>query len=268
MIHRGKHNLLGILVDAIDYEAAVNKIISSAKASRPFSVTALAVHGLMVGAMDKSHRHRLNRFDLVCPDGQPVRWGINALHRTDLAVRVYGPTLMLKTCQKAEQEGVSVFLLGGDEALLNRLSDALLKKYPQLKIAGRRPSKFRELTTSERSEMITEVRESGAQILFVGLGCPRQEIFVYECCEDFQMPCLAVGAAFAFHAGVMAQAPAYIQKYGLEWLFRLLHEPRRLWRRYLFLNPAFVALFLLQWTKIRCLDVNDTQEPTSEHAYG
>ena len=268
MIDRGKHNVLGIRVSAVDYDSAVAQICAAAVARQPLRVTALAVHGVMTGVLDKAHRYRLNQFDLICPDGQPVRWALNWLHGTQLQDRVYGPDLMLKLCAAAEERELSVFLLGADKAMLHRLRESLVSRYPRLKIAGMRPSLFRQLTTDERSDMVNEVRASGADVMFVGLGCPRQEIFVYECCDDFHVPCLAVGAAFAFHAGVTKQAPSWMQRAGLEWLFRLGQEPRRLWRRYVLLNPAYLALLLLQRSKIRVLDDTDTQKPTFEHGYG
>ncbi len=268
MIERGKHNVLGVLVDAVDYEAAVEAIARAAREGRGLSVTALAVHGVMTGVQDTTHRHRLNRFDLVCPDGQPVRWALNRLHGAALPDRVYGPTLMLKTCERAEQDGLPIFLFGADLEMLAALSAGLLRRFPRLRIAGQRASKFRQLTRAERDDLINEVRASGARITFVGLGCPRQEVFVYECCQDLRMPCLAVGAAFAFHAGLLPQAPPWMQRAGLEWLFRLIQEPRRLWRRYLLLNPAYATLLGLQWCGWRRPSTDDTHPPAAECLYG
>lgn len=268
MIDRGRHNIIGVLINAVDYEAAVERIVTSAKARQPLGVTALAVHGVMTGVLDRVHRHRLNCFDLIVPDGQPVRWALNRLHGTDLKDRVYGPNLMLKTCARAEQDGVSIFLLGSDKPMLERLQASLLDRFPKLKIAGTRPSAFRQIRPEEKQELIDDVRNSGAEITFVGLGCPRQEVFVYEFCQELGMPCLAVGAAFAFHAGVLPQAPAWMQRMGLEWLYRLTKEPLRLWKRYVVLNPIYVTLLMLQLGRLRCPDVNDTTKPTTELLYG
>lgn len=268
MIDRGRHNVLGVLINAVDYEAAVHRIIDAAKGRQTLGVTALAVHGVMTGAMDDEHRHRLNKLDLIVPDGQPVRWALNRLHGTKLDDRVYGPTLMLKTCAEAEKQGVSIFLLGSDQAMLDRLSASLLERFPALKIAGMRPSAFRQITPEEKAELIAEVRNSGAEITFVGLGCPRQEVFVYEFGQDLSMPCLAVGAAFAFHAGELDQAPPWMQRLGLEWFYRLTKEPTRLWRRYLLLNPLYVSLLALQMIGFRCPDANSTKAPQAELLYG
>ena len=269
MIDRGKHNILGVLVDAVDYEAAVGKIITAGANRQPLSVTALAVHGVMTGAMDDTHRHRLNKMDLIVPDGQPVRWALNGIHKAKLPDRVYGPTLMLKTCEAAEKEGLSIFLLGSDSEMLAKLKESLLKKFPKLKIAGMRPSLFRQMKSEEeKQQLIDDVKSSGAHITFVGLGCPRQEIFAYEFRDALGMPLLAVGAAFAFHAGCLEQAPAWMQDRGLEWLFRLSREPKRLFKRYVVLNPLYASMVALQALKLRCPDTSSTTPPTTECLYG
>jgi len=246
MINRGKSNILGVLIDAVDYEGAVDVIIRAAKEKRPAAVSALAVHGLMTGVMDREQKFRLNHFDLLVPDGQPVRWVLNALHGADLPDRVYGPNLTLHVCAKAAEEKLPVFFYGSTPAILESLKTSLESKYPDLIIAGMEPSKFRCLQPNEKPELATRIRASGASIIFVGLGCPRQEAFAYELREILGMPILAVGAAFPFIAGIISQAPAWMQKSGLEWAFRLLSEPKRLWRRYLFLNPAYIVLVALQ----------------------
>ncbi len=217
MIDRGKHNILGIRVDAVDYEAAVERILAAAKAQHPLAVSALAVHGLMTGATDPTHRHRLNRFDLLVPDGQPVRWALNWLHGAGLPDRVYGPNLMLEVCRQAEQERLPIFLFGGSEELLALLRQRLESRYPKLCISGVRPSRFRRLSAQERDEIVGAIRDSGSAITFVGLGCPRQEVWVYEFRDALSMPLIAVGAAFNFHAGLLPQAPPLLQRYGLEW---------------------------------------------------
>ena len=147
MIDKGKHNVIGVNVCAIDYESAVDKIINAAKTRRPLGVSALAVHGVMTGVMDSKHRHRLNQLELIVPDGQPVRWALNLLHGCKLKDRVYGPNLMLETCSKAAKEGVSIFLFGGKQELLDTLESQLKRKFPELKIAGKLASKFRTVST-------------------------------------------------------------------------------------------------------------------------
>lgn len=268
MMDRGKNNLLGVLVDGIDYDAAIERIVGAARERRPYAVTALAVHGVMTGHMDREHRARLNQLDLVVPDGQPVRWALNLLHQTDLADRVYGPELMLRVLGEAEREGLGIYLYGSVPKVLGTLMETLHGRFPRLHICGAEPSKFRRLTESERGDVISRIRQSGAQITFVGLGCPRQEVWAYEYRDALSMPILAVGAAFDFHAGTAAQAPRWMQDRGLEWVFRLAHEPRRLWRRYALLNPWYLGLVAAQWLRIRSFAREQGATPVEDVSYG
>ncbi len=268
MIDLGKQNVLGIRVDAVDYEAALHRILTAAHNRQPYAVSALAVHGLMTGVLDREHRYRLNQFDLLTPDGQPVRWAMRWLYGAQLADRVYGPRLTLEVCRRAEEEGLPIFLFGGSEALLAKLRGQLSERFPKLAIAGSLASRFRKLTPAERDETIETIRSSGAAITLVGLGCPRQEVFAYEFRDALSMPVLAVGAAFNFIAGDLAQAPKYLQDRGLEWLYRLGKEPRRLWRRYLLLNPLYVSLLLLQMIGLKSFDPTDADPPLNQILYG
>jgi len=268
VIDYGKFNLLGVQVDAVDYDGAVARIVDAAREGRPLTVSALAVHGVMTGVLDAKHRYRLNRFDLLCPDGQPVRWGLNLLYRVKLRDRVYGPDLMLEVCRAAAAEELPVFLLGGRRELLDKLVERLPQLASGLSIAGTRESKFRRLTRAEWKELVDEIRGSGARILFVGLGCPRQEVFAFEAREAVSMPTLAVGAAFNFHSGVLPQAPPSLQRWGLEWLYRLVQEPRRLWRRYLLLNPAYLSLLALQKLGVHRIEPKRLSSPPPELLYG
>ena len=268
MIDRGSHNVLGVNINAVDYDAAVTKIIDAAKNREPLGVSALAVHGVMTGVTDDMHRHRLNDLELIVPDGQPVRWALNYLYGTQLEDRVYGPSLMLRTCEAAASSGIPIFLFGGKQELLDDLKSKLVAKFPSLQIAGMLASRFRTVSTEEKQEIIQTILDSGAGITMVGLGCPRQEVWAYEFKTHLKMPVLAVGAAFNFHAGQLDQAPPILQKYGLEWAYRLFKEPRRLWQRYLILNPYYMYLLFLQWTGIRKFDPESTIIPQREILYG
>jgi N-acetylglucosaminyldiphosphoundecaprenol N-acetyl-beta-D-mannosaminyltransferase len=268
VIDRGRHNILGVAVDAVDYETAVERIAMAAAAGRPLAASALAVHGVMSGALDSVHRHRLNHLDLVVPDGQPVRWALNWLHRAGLRDRVYGPSLMLKVCERAARDRLPVFLYGSRAPVVTALAERLQARFPGLQVAGTAPSRFRRLSAEEKLALIVTIRASGARLTFVGLGCPRQEVWAYEYRDALAMPVLAVGAAFDFHAGLLPQAPPALQHLGLEWLFRLMHEPRRLWRRYLLLNPHYLALLALQASGLRRFDLSDTTAPREEIGYG
>lgn len=273
MIDYGQHNVLGIGVNAIDYEAAIDRIIVAAKLHRPMAVTALAVHGVMTGVLDREHFYRLNQFDLVCPDGQPVRWAINALHAKNfdgpkLPDRVYGPELTLRLCEAAAKQDVPIFLFGATEDMLSQFAENLTKRFDGLRIVGKRASSFRQISSDERDKLAAEIIASGAEMCFVGLGCPRQEIFAYEMRSHLPMPLIAVGAAFAFHAGMLQQAPPWMQKRGLEWLYRLTREPTRLWRRYLYLNPAYVSLLTLQKLGLYRKDDKHGIPPEDELLFG
>jgi N-acetylglucosaminyldiphosphoundecaprenol N-acetyl-beta-D-mannosaminyltransferase len=268
MIDHGKRNLLGVRIDAVDYEAAVSRIVDAAQQDQPYGVSALAVHGVMTGALDATHRHRLNALELIVPDGQPVRWGLNLLHRVGLKDRVYGPNLMLYVCEKAAQCGLPIVLFGGKQETLDDLENKLREKFPLIQIADKIPSKFRQLTQSEKSELVERIAKSGGKITMVGIGCPRQEVWAYEFKQALSMPVLAVGAAFSFHAGHLDQAPASLQRLGLEWLYRFVKEPKRLWKRYVFLNPLYLSMLFLQWTRLRKYDPAKTSPPQSEILYG
>ena len=263
----GKSNILGVLISAVDYDAAVDMIIAAAREKRAFAVSALAVHGLMTGVLDREQKFRLNHFDLLVPDGQPVRWALRFLHNRGLADRVYGPNLTLRVCARAAEEGLPVFLYGCTSGVLTKFKKSLTAKFPSLVIAGAEASRFRRLNSEEKTDLTGRIRGSGAAVVFVGLGCPRQETFAYEFRTLLGMPILAVGAAFPFIAGAIDQAPVWMQRAGLEWLFRLRREPHRLWRRYLLLNPAYLFLVTLQALGILRFSA-EGRPPSSELLYG
>jgi N-acetylglucosaminyldiphosphoundecaprenol N-acetyl-beta-D-mannosaminyltransferase len=267
MLNAGKRNVIGVLVDAVDYDAALDYIFRAAREKRGAAISALAVHGVMTGVLNREHKFRLNHFDLLVPDGQPVRWVLNALYSAKLPDRVYGPNLTLKVCARAAAEGQPIYLYGATQEILSALVRSLEERFPGIRIAGWEPSKFRRLTAEEKHELSARIRSSGASITLVGLGCPRQETFAYEFRDALSMPILAVGAAFPFLAGLIPQAPAWMQDRGLEWLFRLASEPRRLWRRYIYLNPAYAFLVVTQSLKLRRFPT-DGVSPAREELIG
>ncbi len=253
MVNHGKFPILGVNVHAVDYAYAVDAMVRAARDGRPCSVSALAVHGVMTGFQDPAHSRRLNGLDLVVPDGQPVRWALKWLHGKRLADRVYGPNLTLVTTKAMAEAGLGIYLYGSQAKVLEKFAANLKAKYPGLIVSGMEASKFRRLDAAEREAVIGRIKASGAKAVFVGLGCPRQEVWAFEYREALSMPILAVGAAFDFHAGTLPQAPPYLQKRGLEWAFRLVQEPKRLWRRYLILNPLYLWNVFLQFTGARRL---------------
>ena len=242
MILAGKRNVLGVLVDITDYEGATDAVLTAAREHRPLAVTALAVHGVMSGVHDPSHAARLNSFDVVTPDGQPVRWALNLLHRVGLRDRVYGPDLTLSVLRALRRRGPAGLPVRVDtDPHWTACAVACSTRLPGLRIAGTEPSKFRQSHPGEAAEIAARIHRRGARVVLVGLGCPRQEVFAHALRPLVDMPVLAVGAAFDYHAGRSRRPPTWLQRAGLEWCWRLGHEPARLWRRYLLLNPAYLA---------------------------
>ncbi len=242
----GKHNVLGVYVDALDYDATIGKVLAAAREPRPFTVTALAVHGVMTGVRDRAYNARLNAIDVVAPDGQPVRWALNLLYGTRLRDWVSGPELALRVVGRMAEERLPVYLYGTTPRTLDRLRAALTRRFPRLRIAGTEPSKFRPAEPGEEEAIADRIHESGARLVLVGLGCPRQEVFIHAMRPLVRAPLLAVGAAFDYHAGLLRPAPPWMQRQGLAWLWRLGAEPRRLWRRYLVPNVEYLGRLAAQ----------------------
>jgi N-acetylglucosaminyldiphosphoundecaprenol N-acetyl-beta-D-mannosaminyltransferase len=260
----GRYPILGVQITAIERQQAADVVLAAARDRIPLGVSALAVHGVMEGVMDPELQYRLNDLEMVVADGQPVRWALRWLHGVGLTERVYGPDLMKDVCRMAAGEGLPIYLYGSTSETLAELERNLNDIHPGLKVAGRQPSRFRTATDEEQSADVIEILASGAQIVFAGLGCPRQEIWTYEMRHRLSLPVLAVGAAFDFHAGKSRQAPVWMQKRGLEWLYRLVHEPRRLWRRYVLLNPSYLALVALQASRLRTIATDRAQRPLQQ----
>ena len=229
-----------------DYEGATAAIIDAAKAEQPFAVSACAVHGIMEAVFSPEQRYRMNHLDMVTPDGMPVRWALDILHKTKLRDRVYGPNLTLHVTEAAAAAGLPIYLYGSTAAVVKDLADALTLKYPGTVIAGAEPSRFTTASPEELDEIAARIRASGAKLCFVGLGCPRQEIWAYSISERVAMPTLCVGMAFDLHAGHVKDAPSWAQGAGFQWIWRLAQEPRRLWKRYLLLNPIYLSLLVAQ----------------------
>jgi exopolysaccharide biosynthesis WecB/TagA/CpsF family protein len=237
------------MVSHTTYADATQQILSAAGTDTGLVAAATSVHGVTMAALDSDFSAVLNSFELITPDGQPVRWALNTLHKAGLADRVYGPTLMRRVCEGASERDLGVYFYGGRQEVLERLVDRLTTSIPGLRIAGYYSPAFRALTPAEADEDVERIRASGARILFVGLGCPRQERWAFAHRDELPFPIVCVGAAFEFHAGTLRQAPPWMQRAGLEWLFRTLMEPRRLWRRYAKHIPIFVILIARQFIR-------------------
>lgn len=233
--------ILGMRVDATSYESATRQILDWAREGRGRSVYCATVHMAMECFDDAALRHFVNTADMVTADGVPLVW---ALHRLGVpgAVRVYGPDLTRAVLAAAERAAVPVGFYGGAPAVLARLLAAVRRTHPLLGIRYAWAPPFRPLTDPEDQAIVAAIRDSGTRLLFVGLGCPRQERWVAEHRRRLGAVLLAVGAAFDFLSGAKPQAPACLQRAGCEWLFRLATEPRRLWKRYLKQNPRFLVL--------------------------
>jgi N-acetylglucosaminyldiphosphoundecaprenol N-acetyl-beta-D-mannosaminyltransferase len=237
-----KYNLFGVGVSATTYAEAAETIINAAKQRRPAIVTHLPVHGLVPASLDNSLKAKINSFDLVAPDGQPVRWALARLYNIGLPDRVYGPEAMLQLCGRAAEENVGIYLYGSSPQVISDLEKNLMSRFPALRIAGSESPPYRPLTKRENEAVVARINDSGAGLLFLGLGFPKQDIFAYENRFSLKAVQVCVGAAFDMHAGNKKMAPPWMQRNGLEWFFRLTQEPRRLLPRYLVANSLFILL--------------------------
>ena len=240
-----QRHVLGQRLDATDYADATARVVDWANRGESRYVCLSNVHMVMQGWDDPNFRQIINAADLITTDGVPLVWCLRALGLPS-AVRVYGPDLTLHVCATAAQQQLAIGLYGGTAQSLKEFAALLQSRFPAIEIACSIAPPFRTLTEAEDATYTKQLAESGARILFVGIGCPKQEIWMSEHRGRLNMPMLGVGAAFDFHAGRVKQAPAWLQAIGLEWLFRLLMEPRRLWRRYAWHNPRFVLFFIGQ----------------------
>lgn len=246
-----KNTVLGVGISVTTYDQLLESVIEAARVRRQACISHLAVHGLVIGSQDRGMRKILNGLEVVAPDGMPVRLALNILYNTQLPDRVYGPEFTIRVCKRAAVEGIGVYLYGSYPQVVDDLRTNLIERYPNLLIVGSEPSIFRPLTGAEDNELVTRINESGAGIVFLGLGCPLQERFAYEHRAKIKAVQICVGAAFDFHSGNKRMAPSWMQRYSLEWLFRILQEPRRLWRRYFVMNTIFLSKVLLQFVRLR-----------------
>jgi N-acetylglucosaminyldiphosphoundecaprenol N-acetyl-beta-D-mannosaminyltransferase len=237
--------ILGMRVDATSYAEAADAVVALGEAKSGGMVCVATTHMVMEAFDDPEFRRLVNSADRVTPDGVPLVWALRTLGLSH-ATRVYGPSLMPEICARCEERGLPVGLYGGSPAVLEALRARLLARFPRLRIPFAWSPPFRALEASEEEALLESIEASGARVLFVGLGCPKQERWMAA--QRARLPCalVGVGAAFDFLAGAKPQAPPVLQRAGLEWLFRLACEPRRLWRRYLVGGSRFVFHFLLR----------------------
>lgn len=237
-------------VDATTFSDATTRICEWAKQKRSTYVAVANVHMTMEAHDARDFAEIVEGADLVTPDGMPLVWALKAQGISD-ASRVNGPELVLRLCEAAEREGISIGLYGGTPQSLDDFCRFLGSRYPRLEIACRLAPPFRPPTPAEDEADTCALAESGAGILFVGIGCPKQEKWMRAHKGRIPAVMVGVGAAFDFHSGRVRHAPALLQRVGLEWAFRLAMEPRRLWKRYAKHNPRFILLLARQLLRER-----------------
>lgn len=237
--------VLGVRVDATSYEDAARSVVCWAREGRSAYVCVACVHGVMEAFDSEEFRRVMNGADLVTPDGKPLVWALRALG-VRRARQVRGTDLTTRVVEEAAREGVPICLYGGTPELLEEFERMLEARFPAVRVACRIAPPFRPLAPEEDEAVVREIAVSGARIVLVGIGCPKQEKWMAAHKGRVPAVMLGVGAAFDFHTGRVRQAPRWMQAAGLEWLFRLAMDPRRLWRRYARHNPRFVVLMLLQ----------------------
>jgi len=249
-------NVLGVGVSAINMDSALEAIAGALERGEKGYICVTGVHGVSEAQRDEGFRQILNRAFLCTPDGMPLVWVGRWLGRKEMG-RVYGPDLMLAVLELSEKKGYRHFFYGGANGVAQALRERLGQRFPKLQIAGTYEPPFRPLNAEEEEELQKLIRDARPDVMWVGLSTPKQERFMAEHLDRLEVNLMAgVGAAFDFHAGRLRQAPRWMRRSGLEWLFRLGCEPRRLWKRYLKNNPLFVLRVLLQCTGLRKYPLN------------
>ena len=236
--------ILGMRIDSTSYGEAVSSILAWAKSRQSRYVCAANVHMVMEGYDHPDFRTLVNAADLITPDGMPLVWSLRRMgfpHQQ----RVYGPDLTILLLKQAQKNKIPVGFLGSTPDTLRRLEENVRLRFPGIAIAYTFSPPFGSISTEEDDEITLGINKAGVPILFIGLGCPKQEKWMAEHVGRVNAVMIGVGAAFDFLAGTVSQAPHWIQRSSLEWLFRLNQEPGRLWRRYLYHNPRFLILVML-----------------------
>ena len=264
--HRPRVNVLGVGVDAIDIQAAVERIFEAVASDRRGYVCVTGVHGVMEAQRDHEFRRILNDSLVTTPDGMPTVWlgrisGFRAMRR------VYGPDLMLEVCRRSLLTGSTHFLYGGNEGVAEQLAERLRARFPGIRIVGTYSPPFRPLNPEEEQHLRARLDALRPDLFWVGLSTPKQERFMSKYRGALSAKVMiGVGAAFDMHSGRTGQAPRWMQRSGLEWFFRLLQEPRRLFKRYAVNNPAFVWYVLQQTLGLRRYRLTDSDAPMRDDA--
>lgn len=243
-------SVLGSYIDALSWDEAINTIFSWGQNHESRYVAICNVHSVVTALQDKTHSNILNAADMATCDGMPITWSLRKLgYQTQQ--RINGPDLMWKYCEVAEKAGQKIYFYGSTDDTLRLLKTKLDASFPALKIAEMYSPPFRELTEIEDTEIVKRLNDSGANVIFIGLGCPRQELWMHQHRGKINAVMIGVGAAFNYHAGTIQRAPLWMQNAGLEWLHRLASDPRRLWKRYLVTNSIFIVAIAAQLLKLK-----------------
>jgi N-acetylglucosaminyldiphosphoundecaprenol N-acetyl-beta-D-mannosaminyltransferase len=245
MSRKGKP-ILEAFIDALSWEDAISQIMKWGAARESRYVCICNVHSVVTTTRDIEFKIAVNNADMSTPDGAPIAWALRRLGHPSQE-RINGPDLMLKYLAEAERSGQVAFFYGSTETTLNKLHTALAMKFPGLRIGGAYSPPFRSLSREEDQEIVDMINRSGANVVFVGLGCPKQEKWMAEHRGRIHAVMIGVGAAFDYHSGVVKRAPLWWQHNGLEWLYRLGSEPRRLFKRYMVTNVLFIVGLLRQF---------------------
>jgi N-acetylglucosaminyldiphosphoundecaprenol N-acetyl-beta-D-mannosaminyltransferase len=232
--------ILGVRVDATSYTQAIELVRTWTELGESRIVCTANVHMLMTAYDDAAFRGVMRDADLVTPDGMPLVWTLRRIGYAQQE-RVYGPTLTCKLLSFSEEAGIPVGFLGSTPAVIENLQVRVKQAYPQIKLDYAYSPPFRVLDSVEDAAIVEAVNRSGVRILFVGLGCPKQELWMHAHRGKVNAVMLGVGAAFDYLAGVKPQAPLWVQRIGMEWFYRLVTEPKRLWKRYMVYNPRFAV---------------------------
>lgn len=253
MVKQTRIRVVSLFTNVINHDSAIRKIAGLVKIGAGGYVCFSNVHMVIESFDNAEYGAKVNNADLVLPDGMPLVW-MQKLQGAKGATRVRGSDLMQMLCEYAASKNLSVGLYGGKQEVIDAIKKRTRKELPNLKIVYAFAPPFRALTTQEEAEITAQIKRAKPDILFVGLGCPKQEIWMAARKDKLKSVMLGVGAAFDFYAGKIKESPQWMGKLGLEWLFRFTQEPRRLWRRYLLLNPRFVLLALMQLSGVRKFD--------------
>lgn len=250
-----RKEIISLIISTHSYQAALHELTNLAKRRSPSYVCFANAHMIIEAYRNKNFRALVNASTLTLPDGMPIVFSLKLLHGV-AQERVAGMDFMTDVIRVCEAERLSVFFLGSTDQVLNAIKEKSERDFPNLKIAGMFSPPFRKTTIEETNAYIDMINRSGAHFVLVSLGCPKQENWMAQNSKNINAILLGVGGAFPVYAGLVKRAPNWMQRFSLEWLYRLLQEPRRMWKRYFVTNTMFICLLVLQFFKRRIFFLN------------